>query len=213
MKNIESLFDFYIKNKLYTTKEEKEKKVLASIFAVIDNFKDKSFDLSKVIEMIMLDNLNTDKLINKSEIKAILEEFYSNQTNESQEAKKCQENAKNMKFEEIEGINESVFGRLLLSVGIDIEYGLKLDFNRLYKKVIEIEKDELDYETNERLKYCYYCNHDVTEEYAYLISILEEIVKEKINKSEEFNKSYEEQKKFYRSMPILNVILDKTKKL
>ena len=45
-------------------------------------------NLSKIVKMIMLDEINTDKLVNKREIKAILDELYSEQTNESQEVKK-----------------------------------------------------------------------------------------------------------------------------
>lgn len=216
MKNIESLFDFYIKNRLYTTIEEQSNKFFASIFAIVDPANNRNYDLTKVINMIILDGIDIEKLINKNEIKDILDELYSNQTNESKVAKKCLERAKNMKSDGIENDLSHIYGRILLSVGINIECGLKLDFDRLYERVIKLTTSDLEREKNTRLKYCYYNIYDVTEEYAYLISFIEELINMKINETKEqrdFNEAYEEEKGFYRSMPILNAVLEKTKKL
>lgn len=216
MKNIESIFDFYIKNKLHTTLEEQSDKFFASIFAIVNNTNIKNYDLVKVINMIILDGIDIGKLINKSKIKALLEELYAGQTNESQIVKKCLEKAKNMKSNGIEDDINNIYGKLLLAVGINIECDLKLDFNRLYERIIKITYSELEKEKNTRLKYCYYNIYDVTEEYAYLISFLEELISIKINETKEqkdFDEVYEKEKGFYRSMPILNGILEKTKKL
>lgn len=213
MKNIESLFDFYIQNKLHTTLEEQSDKFFASLFALFEYGSNRNYNLSKVVNMIILDGINTDKLTNKDEIKAILEELYSNATLESKEAKKHLEKAKNMKPNGIEKDINNFYGKLLLSVGINIECSLGLDFNKLYERVMKLTTVDLEKERNTRLKYCYHNIYDVTEEYAYLISFLENLVSLKVDEVKEFEKRYESEKRFYRSMPILNGILEKTKKL
>ena len=216
MKNVENIFDFYLKNKLFTSLKEESKKVLASILALTNYKNNISLDLSKIIKMIILNDIDVDKLSNKSQIKAIIEEYYDDQTIESKEAKKCLENAKNMKSKGIERDLQHIYGRLLLTIGIDIECNLKLDFDKLYERIIKISPQELEKEKQMRIKYCYHNHYDAIEEYAYLISFLEELTSIKLKKEQdqnEFEKKYEIEKKFYRSMPILSSVLEKTKKL
>ena len=133
MKYTESLFDFYIKNRLHTTLEELSNKVFASMLAIINCENDKNNDLSKIIKIIILEGINIDKLTKQDKIKAVLDEFNIGQTNESKEAKKCLERAKNMGSKGIEEDLSHIYGRLLLSVGIDIESKLQLEFTRLYE--------------------------------------------------------------------------------
>ena len=214
MKNIDSIFDFYIKNKLQE-KERANEKVISVINALNDYIEKRNFDLSKVIKMIILDNNNINKLKNKNEIKALLEEFDMLATYESLEAKKCLEMAKNIELDKNNKELLDIYGRLLLTVAINIECNLKLDFNRLYEKIVKITEKEIENEKNIRMKYCHHCIHDVTEEYAYLITLLNEIVSKKINYNQElqeFDSKYENEKQLYRSMPILNGVLEKTKK-
>ena len=213
MKYTESLFDFYIKNRLHTTLEELSNKVFASMLAIINCENDKNNDLSKIIKMIILEGINIDKLTKQDKIKAVLDEFNIGQTNESKEAKKCLERAKNMGSKGIEEDLSHIYGRLLLAVGLETECELKLDYNRLYERIVKITTYDLEKEKNIRLKYCYHNIYDVTEEYAYLISFLEELTDLKIQEQKEFDKAYEEEKRFYRSMPILSAVLEKTKKL
>lgn len=214
MKNIESIFDFYLKNKINT--KDYSQKVFAAMIALAEYEKEKNFDLQTVIKMIMLKNINIEKLTNQSEIKSLLEELDTNETNESQEANKCIEKATKLSPYGIEEEINSIYGRLLLSVGIDIESSLQLEFTRLYKRVIRLTSEELETEKTTRLKYCHYNIYDVTEEYAHLISFLEENLRLKIGEvkaENDFIKVYQEQKGFYRSMPILSGVLEKTKKL
>ena len=70
MKYTESLFDFYIKNRLHTTLEELSNKVFASMLAIINCENDKNNDLSKIIKMIILEGINIDKLTKQDKIKA-----------------------------------------------------------------------------------------------------------------------------------------------
>lgn len=218
MKNIDSIFDFYLKNKLSFEKDEESKKVFASMIALANYLKEKNFNLSTVIKMIILENTNVDKLTNQKEIKNVLDEFHNLKTNESIEAQKSLETAKKLNPYGIEEELEHIYGRLLISVGIDLESKIQLDFTRLYEIVIKITEKELDSERETRIKYHYYNSYDVTREYAYLISLLEEIISLKIKQiinqeNENFEIKYEEQKRFYSNMPILNGILNKTKKL
>ena len=213
MKNIESLFDFYIRNRMHTTSNEIANKVFATMIAVNNYTNCEEYNLSKIVKMIILDGSNTNKIVNKGKIKAILEELYQGETNESQEVKKCLEMAEKLQSDGIEDDLEQIYGALLLSTGIDIECGLKLDFNKLYEKIVRITTFELEKEKNTRLKYCYHNIYNVTEEYSYLILFLEKIISLKLKEQKEFNEAYEEQKRFYRSMPILSGILEKTKKL
>ena len=214
MNNIDSIFDFYIKNKLQE-QEIANKKVISVINALNDYIEKRNFDLSKVIKMIILDKSKISKLKNRNEIKVILEEFDMMSTIESLEAKKCLEMAKNVKLDENNIELLDIYGRLLLTVAINVECNLKLDFNRLYEKIVKITEKEIENEKNIIMKYCYHCIHDVTEEYAYLITFLNEIIGKKINYNQElqeFDSKYENEKQIYRSMPILNGVLEKTKK-
>ena len=214
MKNIKGIFEFYLKNRI--NPKDYSQKVFASMIALAEYEKEKNFDLQTVIKMIMLKNINIEKLTNQSEINSLLEELEMNETYESQEASKCIEKAKNLSSYGIEEEINSIYGRLLLSVGIDIESKLQLEFTRLYERVIRLTSEELENEKTTRLKYCHYNIYDVTEEYAHLISFLEENLRLKIGEikaENDFIKVYQEQKGFYRSMPILSGVLEKTKKL
>ena len=168
--------------------------------------------------MIMIDGSSVEELTNKKEIKRILDKLLDKDTNESKEVQKCKDKAKILNSKGIEEDINELYGRLLISVAIDIESNLKLDFSRLYERIIKITFNELENEKNIRLKYCYHNIYDVTEEYAYLISFLEENIRLKIKESKEerkqtFNQIYQEQKGFYKQMPILSGVLEKTKKL
>lgn len=218
MKNIDSIFDFYLKNRLSIESDEESKKVFASMIALAEYMKDKNFNLPTVIKMIVLENTNVDKLTNQREINNILTEFHNLETNESIIAQNCLETANKLNSKGIEEDLNQIYGRLLISVGIDVESNIQLDFARLYEIVIRITEKELDSERETRIKYYYYNSYDVTREYAYLISLLEEILNLKIKQiinqeNKNFETKYEEQKRFYSNMPILNGILNKIKKL
>ena len=218
MKNIESIFDFFLKNKLNVPKEEEANKVFASMIALYNYKKEKDFDLQTVIKMIILNNINTDNLTNKKEVNNILNVFHNLETKESVEAHRCINIAKKLNPLGIEESIDKIYGRLLISVGIDIESYLKLEFQKLYEIIIKITDIELENEKQTRLKYHFYNTYNVTKEYALLISFLEELISIKINEltskeNHKFEKLYEEQKGFYRSMPILSGVLEKTKKL
>ena len=218
MKNIDSIFDFYLKNRLSIESDEESKKVFASMIALAEYMKDKNFNLPTVIKMIVLENTNVDKLTNQREINNILTEFHNLKTNESIIAQNCLETANKLNSKGIEEDLNHIYGRLLISVGIDVESNIQLDFARLYEIVIRITEKELDSERETRIKYYYYNSYDVTREYAYLISLLEEILNLKIKQiinqeNKNFETKYEEQKRFYSNMPILNGILNKIKKL
>lgn len=218
MKNIDSIFEFYLKNRLSIESDEESKKVFASMIALAEYMKDKNFNLPTVIKMIVLENTNVDKLTNQREINNILTEFHNLETNESIIAQNCLETANKLNSEGIEENLNQIYGRLLISVGIDVESNIQLDFARLYEIVIRITEKELDSERETRIKYYYYNSYDVTREYAYLISLLEEILNLKIKQiinqeNKNFETKYEEQKRFYSNMPILNGILNKIKKL
>ena len=143
MKNIDSIFDFYLKNKLSFEKDEESKKVFASMIALANYSKEKNFNLSTVIKMIILENADIDKLTNQKEIKNVLDEFHNLKTNESIEAQKSLETAKKLNPCGIEEELEHIYGRLLISVGIDLESKIQLDFTRLYEIVIKITEKEL----------------------------------------------------------------------
>ena len=218
MKNIDSIFDFYLKNKLYTEMSEKTQKVFAIIIAISDYNKTMNFNLQTVIKMILLENAKLENLTNKTEANEILNVFYNLETTESLEAKNSIERAKKLNADGIEDELNRIFGRLLIAIGIDIEGNLKLEFDKLYERIVKITDKELEEEKNTRLKYFYYNTYNVTNEYAYLISLLEDIISLKLielknSKEANFKEQYVEQNRFYKSMPILNGILEKTKKL
>lgn len=215
MNNIESIFNFYIQNRMNIKEEQGAQKALAAMISLHEYEKEKNFDLSTVLKMILLENLNTEKLTNKEEVHNILNVLENIETIESSIVRKCIEQAKKLDCSGIEKDLNKIYGRLLLSVAIDLESNLKLEFTRLYETLIKLTEKELEEEKEIRLKYQYYKIYDVTKEYAYLISLLEEIIHIKLESQEEnnFKTKYEEQKYFYRSMPILSGVLEKTKKL
>ena len=214
MYKTDNIFEFYLNNKINNNKENEINMILATIIALSNYLVNMNFELSKVIKLIIVENTITEKLSNQKEIKELLEELNNEQTNESKIAKKCLKETSIIKKDEtvINNLNH-LYGRLLLAFGINIEYDLKLDFNKLYRKILSITSQDIKEEKETRNKYCYYGKHDVTEEYADLITLLEELISLKVNKLENFNGQYEQEKTYYRSMPILSSILEKTKKL
>ncbi len=210
----DNIFEFYLNNKINADKEKETNIILATLIALSNYITYMDFELSKVIKMIIIENTNTEKLSNQKEIKELLEELHSDQTKESIMAKKCMKQTLLIeKNEDIINKINHLYGRLLLSFGINIECDLKLDFDKLYRKILSITKQDIKQEKEERNKYCYYGYHDVTKEYSHLICILEELMSLKLNEESEFKNSYEQEKSYYRSMPILSSILEKTKKL
>lgn len=218
MKNIDSIFNFYVKNKINSKIEEESTIVFASLIALVDYNRQKDFDLQTVIKMIILGNTNPDNLTNKNEVNNILNVLHNVETKESLEAQKCLEKSKKMQSSGIEEDIDKIYGRLLLATGIDIENNLQLEFSKLYEIILKMTNYDIEKEKNNRIKYYYYNTHDVTREYAHLISLLEEIIDIKIkeiknSEEKDFHEKYETEKQFYRSVPILSGVLEKIKKL
>lgn len=93
----ENIFEFYLKNNNKKEKRENEtlseasSKVLACIVALGYDSEEinVSFDIEKVIRMIMFENANYNMLSTKEKIDELLVELKSNETVEAQVANKC----------------------------------------------------------------------------------------------------------------------------
>ena len=204
MNKNENIMNFYLKNI-----SSNYRKVLACLIAI----KQEKVNITKIIKLIMYDELDISMLSNQQELIKIQNEIKENLSKESKISNHAIEISKEINEQDLNNIRDlqHIFGTMLIALGIENEYKYYLDYKKLYIGLL----------SNNCVNNEKFINaNDITMEYINLINQLEYDLRIKLyelqslNEQEtNFEQKYERNKKNYQMIPCLRGILEQAKKL